>query len=67
MSPYFRSSDITILAKTNRDISGYNEIAPVISILNLVFNHYRDQYSEEVRNRIQRLEALNDESDNLIE
>ncbi|AKS66025.1 MurR/RpiR family transcriptional regulator [Staphylococcus coagulans] len=67
LSPYFRPSDITILAKTNRDISGYNEIAPVISILNLVFNHYRDLYSEEVRNRIQRLEALNDESDNLIE
>lgn len=67
LSPYYQPSDVAILAKTNRDVSGYNEIAPVISILNLIFSEYREEYNEEVQKRIQKLEELNDDSNNLIE
>ncbi|MCY1569288.1 MurR/RpiR family transcriptional regulator [Staphylococcus pettenkoferi] len=67
LSPIYDISDKIFLAKTNRDISGYNEIAPVISLLNVIVTRYRERFKEEVNSRIQSLEKLNDSSGDLIE
>jgi len=67
ISPIYKAADITFFGKTNRDVSGYNEIAPVISLLNVIINRYRTAYHNEVKQRIQKLESLNDQSNNLVE
>ncbi|MBX8994111.1 MULTISPECIES: MurR/RpiR family transcriptional regulator [Staphylococcus] len=67
LSPIYDISDKIFLAKTNRDVSGYNEIAPVISLLNVLVTRYRERYKDAVKSRIQNLEKLNDSSDDLIE
>ncbi|MFG0935183.1 hypothetical protein ACF91D_31515, partial [Staphylococcus sp. 231237_7MaSpsaltlick] len=67
VSPIYKSADITFFGKTNRDVSGYNEIAPVISLLNVIINQYRTTYHDEVKQRIQQIERLNDQSNNLVE
>lgn len=67
VSPICKAADKVFYAKTNRDVSGYNEIAPVISLLNVIITQYRENYNDEVKARIQQLEQLNDENQDLVE
>lgn len=67
VSPIYKMADSVFFAKTNRDVSGYNEIAPIISLLNVIITKFRENYSDEVKERIQQLEQLNDENQDLVE
>jgi DNA-binding MurR/RpiR family transcriptional regulator len=67
VSPIYKMADSVFFAKTNRDVSGYNEIAPIISLLNVIITQFRENYSDEVKERIQQLEQLNDENQDLVE
>jgi len=67
LSPIGVISNVTLLANTNRDESGYNSIAPVMSLLNLLAAGLRMKEASCINKRLQKLESLYNQYDNLFE
>ncbi|MFZ4453118.1 MurR/RpiR family transcriptional regulator [Salibacterium aidingense] len=67
LSPIGRLADITLLTNTNRDESGYNSIAPVLSFLNLLIVGVRKKDDTTMNERLQKLEEFYQKDESIFE
>jgi len=67
LSPIGRNSDSILLTNTNRDESGYNSIAPVLSLLNLIIAGIRSKEISELKYKLQYIEQYFEEDDTVFE
>jgi|SRR5699024_7950364 len=67
LSPVCRLANVYLLTTTNRDVSGYNSISSVISLLNLLVVNVRKLNQEQVKKRLVELEKYYEEDDELFE
>lgn len=67
LSPIGRLASVSLLTNTNRDESGYNSIAPVLSFLNLLIIGVRSRSDQKMTNRLKRLEEFYHQDDTVFE
>lgn len=58
LSPIGALSHMTLITNTNRGENGYNSMAPVISLLNLIIAGIRFNEHQKLKDRLQKLEEL---------
>ncbi|MET3506220.1 MurR/RpiR family transcriptional regulator [Halalkalibacter oceani] len=58
LSPICKLASLSLFAKTNRDQSGYNGIAPVISLLNMLVVAVRKNVADHVKERLSKVEDI---------
>lgn len=67
LSPIGRIASVTLLTNTNRDESGYNSIAPVLSFLNLLIIGVRKKNDSKMTTRLNKLENFYNQDDIVFE
>lgn len=67
LSPISRVSNISLFTNTNRDVTGYNSIAPVLSFLNLLIVGVREKLHKQINSRLSKLEEFYQMDDTVFE
>ncbi|PAD09769.1 hypothetical protein CHH78_06460 [Shouchella clausii] len=67
LAPIAKLASINLFTKTNRDMSGYNGIAPVLSLLNMLIVAVRKNEKQEIHERLSKVEEIYKRNDLLIE